>query len=90
MAESSGVGVTRFTHHCKRLTNLTSMRYLNIKRLELSKKKLQENEDLSIAEVAYMCGFATSQYFETIFKKHEKCSPNQYKLKHEIDNFKFA
>lgn len=90
MAESAGVGVTRFTHHCKQLTNLTPMRYLAMKRLELSKKILQDNPDLTISDVAYMCGFATSQYFATVFKKHEKCSPNEYRNKSEIDNFQFA
>ena len=81
MAESSGVGLTRFIHHCKRLTNLTPTRYLTMKRIEFSKKLLIENEDLSIAEVAYSTGFATSQYYSTVFKKSEKCSPKEYRLK---------
>ncbi|TGV03515.1 helix-turn-helix transcriptional regulator [Flavivirga rizhaonensis] len=90
MAQSAGVGLTRFTHHCKRLTNLTPMRYLMMKRLEMSKEILQGNKDLTIAEIAYMCGFTTSQYFATVFKKHEKCSPNEYRLKYAINNFQFA
>lgn len=90
MAQSAGVGLTRFTHHCKRLTNLTPMRYLTMKRLEMSKNILKENENIAISEVAYTCGFATSQYFATVFKKHEKCSPNEYRLKHAISNFQFA
>ena len=81
MAQSAGVGLTRFTHHCKRLTNLTPMRYLMIKRLELSKKILIEEEELSVAEVAFSCGFSTSQYFSTVFKKHEKCTPIEYRNK---------
>ena len=84
MAQSAGVGLTRFTHHCKQLTNLTPMRYLMMKRLEMSKKILLENKDLTISEVAYMCGFATSQYFSTVFKKHEKCSPNEYRVSRSI------
>ncbi|XMO87568.1 AraC family transcriptional regulator [Algibacter sp. AS12] len=84
MAESAGVGVTRFTHHCKRLTNVTPMRYLTMKRLELAKKLLLEQGELSISEVAYMSGFTTSQYFATVFKKHEKCSPNSYRVAHAI------
>ena len=79
MAQSAGVGLTRFTHHCKRITNLTPMRYLMIKRLELSKKILVSHEDLSVAEVAFSCGFSTSQYFSTVFKKHEKCTPIEYR-----------
>lgn len=82
MAQSAGVGLTRFTHHCKQLTNLTPMRYLTIKRIELSKKILLEKNQLTVSEVAYSCGFATSQYFSTVFKKHEKCSPNEFRLKH--------
>lgn len=90
MAQSAGVGLTRFTHHCKQLTNLTPMRYLTMKRLEMSKEILRKKEELSIAQIAYMCGFATSQYFATVFKKHEKCSPNQYRMKYAIENFQFA
>ncbi len=81
MSESAGVGLTRFTHHCKRLTNLTPMRYLTMKRIEFSKKLLIKNGNLSIAEVAYSCGFATSQYYSTVFKKSEKCSPKEYRTK---------
>lgn len=81
MAKSAGVGLTRFTHHCKKLTNLTPMRYLTMKRLELSKTMLLENSDSSVSEVAYGCGFATSQYFSTVFKKHEKCTPNKFRSK---------
>lgn len=75
MARSSGVGLTRFTHHCKQLTNLTPMKYLMLKRIELAKKVLIEQPDINISDVAYLCGFSTSQYFATMFKKQEKCTP---------------
>ena len=81
MAQSAGVGLTRFTHHCKRLTNLTPMRFLMMKRLELAKKVLIDNTEMSVVEVAFSCGFSTSQYFSTVFKKHEGCSPNAYRIK---------
>jgi len=84
MAKSAGVGLTRFTHHCKRLTNLTPMRYLMMKRLELSKTILKDNNHLSVAEVAFSCGFSTSQYFSTVFKKHEKCTPLEYRQKNRL------
>ncbi len=84
MAQSAGVGLTRFTHHCKQLTNLTPMRYLMMKRLELSKKILVENENYSVAEVAFSCGFSTSQYFSTVFKRHEKCTPLEYRQRNLV------
>ena len=40
---------------------------------------LNKNPELSMAEVAYSCGFATSQYFSTVFKRQEKCTPLEYK-----------
>ena len=85
MANSAGVGLTRFTHYCKQLTNLTPMRYLTLKRLEMSKKILLKDKKLTIAEVAYTCGFNTSQYFSTVFKRHEKCTPNEYRLNHSME-----
>ena len=81
MAQSAGVGLTRFTHHCKRLTNLTPMRYLMMKRLEMSKITLLKNPEMSVVEVAYSCGFSSSQYFSTVFRRHEKCTPLEYRLK---------
>ncbi len=79
MAESAGVGLTRLTYHCRQLTNTTPMRYLTMKRLELAKELLIHKPDLSVTEVAYSCGFATSQYFSTVFKKQEKCTPLEYR-----------
>lgn len=81
MAESAGVGLTRFTYHCKKLTNLTPMRYLTMRRLEMAKKMLVENPNLNITQVAYSCGFGSGQYFSTVFKRHEKCTPLAYKQK---------
>lgn len=79
MAESAGVGLTRFTYHCRQLTNTTPMRYLVMKRIEKAKEILTVNPELSVAEVAYSCGFATSQYFSTVFKRQEKCTPLEFK-----------
>lgn len=85
MAHSAGVGMTRFTHHCKQLTNLTPMRYLTMRRIELSKSMLLQARDITISEVAYSCGFTTSQYFSTVFKKHEKCTPIEYRSKNIVE-----
>ncbi len=79
MARSAGLGLTRFTYHCKQLTNMTPMQYLTVKRLEMARRLLRKEKSLTVAEVAYRCGFTTSQYFSTVFKKYEKCSPQQYR-----------
>lgn len=79
MAKEAGLGLTRFIHYFKQLTNTTPMQYLNMKRLEIAKRMLEEKKRYSITDIAYHCGFNTSQYFATLFKKHEKCSPQDYK-----------
>ena len=81
MAESAGVGLTRFTYHCRQLTNATPMRYLAMRRIEKSKLILAQNPEYSVAAVAYSCGFATSQYFSTVFKRQEKCTPLEFRNK---------
>ncbi len=83
MASSSGLGTTRFTHHCKQLTNLTPMQVLTKKRLSMACKMLVDQPELSASEVAYNCGFSTSQYFTTVFKKHMKTTPQKYRLREE-------
>jgi AraC family L-rhamnose operon regulatory protein RhaS len=49
--------------------------------LELSKQILIEKENFSVAEVAFCCGFSSSQYFSTVFKKVEKCTPLEFRQK---------
>lgn len=79
MADSAGVGLTRFTHHCKQITNLTPMQYLAYKRIEKAKFVLIEHPELTVSKVAYTCGFTSGQYFATVFKKQENCTPNEYR-----------
>lgn len=80
MANASGLGITHFTHFFKQITNQTPMQYLNLKRIELAQKLLRIDLHKSITDIAYYCGFSSSQYFATIFKKHCQLTPNEYRL----------
>jgi signal transduction histidine kinase/AraC-like DNA-binding protein len=44
-------------------------------------KYLLSNEDLTIAEVAFQVGFASSTYFATVFKNRLSVTPSEYKDK---------
>ena len=79
MAESCGLGVTRFVHYCKELTNLAPMQYLNQMRLEQAARIFKENPKASVTETAFECGFSSSQYFATLFKRNFKCTPREFK-----------
>lgn len=77
MAESCGLGITRFVHYCKQITNQTPQQYLNQLRLEAATQLLET--DRSIIDIAMDCGFSTSQYFATAFKKQYGKTPREFR-----------
>lgn len=81
MAEECGMGVTIFVRHCKQLTNMTPVQYLNYWRVKAAEKKLQEDVSQNISEIAFSCGFASSEYFSTVFRREHGVSPKQYRNK---------
>ena len=80
MAESCGLGITRFVHYCRQITNQTPQQYLNSLRLEAAAKRLKEKPEESITSIAFDCGFATSQYFATVFRRQYGCTPRQFRV----------
>ena len=81
LAKSCGLGVTQFTSHCKRLTNLSPNEYLNMKRLEKAKQLLLET-DMNVLQIALKCGFGSSQYFATVFRRQEGITPREFRKEH--------
>ncbi len=79
MAEQCGLGITRFRHLCKQLTNMTPMPYLNLCRVQAASRILSRNPNRPIIQIAMDCGFESSQYFATVFAQHYHCSPTQYR-----------
>jgi AraC family L-rhamnose operon regulatory protein RhaS len=84
MANQCNLGTTRFVHFCKKITNMTPVKYLNYLRLAKATELLNENPFQSIQEIAYDCGFTSSQYFATQFKKQYGCSPKQFRDPHSM------
>lgn len=81
MAEGAGLGRTRFAHHCRKLTNLAPMAYLQHLRLEMARERLIKTGD-SITAIAMDCGFGSSAYFSSIFRGALHCSPSEYREQH--------
>jgi len=79
MAADCHLGITRFTHYCKEITNCSPMEYLNRLRLRKASKVLLQENKTPVIDVAFLCGFSSNQYFNYAFKKHFKISPNQYR-----------
>jgi AraC-like DNA-binding protein len=78
MARKTGLARTRFAHHCRKLTNLSPMEYLQRLRVEKA-KLLLAGSGLSITDIALDCGFASSSYFASVFRKHVHGSPREYR-----------
>jgi len=79
MAESCGLGTTRFSHHVRLLTNLTPGGYLTQCRLQHAQGLLLRTSPLSIAKIARECGFASGQYFATAFRKWTGQAPDMWR-----------
>ena len=79
MAQRCGLGVTQFNAHCKRLTNMAPLQYINHLRLESAAILLVEQPGLTVTEVAVRCGFTSSQYFATVFRRRFGRSPRAYR-----------
>lgn len=75
MAKSCDLGVTHFTHLCKKITNMTPLQYLNYYRIDKAARLLRQHPEKSITDIAFACGFRSSQYFATVFRQFKKCAP---------------
>jgi len=79
MAGSCGLGVTQFVHHVRQLTNVAPMHFLNQCRLDFAAKLLRESPEKSVTDVAFTCGFSSSQYFATLFSRRFGVSPREFR-----------
>ncbi|MCW0000255.1 AraC family transcriptional regulator [Pararhizobium sp. YC-54] len=74
MAAECNLSRTQFTQHCLVLTNMTPVRYLQMIRLEAASEMLGAGHS-TVTQIAYDCGFSSSQYFATCYKKRFGFSP---------------
>jgi AraC-like DNA-binding protein len=78
MAEHCGMGVTAFSKYCRELVNAAPMTFLNRCRLDHAAQQLREKNGHSITDIALACGFNSSQYFATRFRRRFKISPSRF------------
>jgi len=71
----SSVSFNRFIKKC---TGKTFVEYVNDIRIGYASKWLIER-DLSISEIAFMCGFNSIANFNRVFRKNKGSTPTQYR-----------
>lgn len=83
MARQCGLSRSQFSSYCKQITNMTPIEYLNFCRVDAGARMLLDDLERPITDIAYTCGFNSSQYFATVFRSFQGCSPRDYRLQHE-------
>lgn len=83
MAADCGLGRTHFSSYCKMLSNVAPVEYLTRARTEAATRLLTQHPKLSITEIAFRCGFQSSQYFSNVFRKQHGHSPSAHRSTHQ-------
>ena len=79
LADEFGISAEHFSRIFKKETGLGFNEYLSLLRLKKAESILKKNEDATISEVAFSCGFNDSNYFCERFKKVYGISPLKFK-----------
>jgi len=77
-AQMCHLSESRFSHAFKECTGCTPKAYLLSRKLNAA-RRLIEDTDLSLADIAELTGFEDSNYFSRIFKKVMGHSPSYYR-----------
>ena len=79
MAKACRISPARFTEVARRLTSLSPLHVLNKMRVRHAETLLRNEPKKTITEIAMECGFTTSQYFATVFKKWNSKTPSEFR-----------
>lgn len=80
LSERYGISKTYFSHLFHDNTGVSFKQYLLTLRIEYAKRMLEDNE-LSIIDVAFECGFHTPSQFNRTFKKMTGMTPSEYRAR---------
>ena len=78
MAKLCRMSESHFTHCCRKLTNKSPSHFLNHCRIQHALSIMERDPQRPITDIALGCGFSTSQYFATVFKKITGRTPSSY------------
>lgn len=82
LAESMSMSRTVFYRKIKSLMGVSPIDFVKMMRIKRAVQLLEQDE-YTVAEVGYMSGFTTPQYFSRVFKEAMGCTPKEYQFKHK-------
>lgn len=77
MAEALGYGRTAFYKKVNTLTGISPKEFIRKRRLQHAAEMLK-NDRITVSEVAYQCGFSSSQYFASTFRAYFGVTPTEF------------
>ncbi|MFI5356679.1 MAG: helix-turn-helix domain-containing protein [Opitutales bacterium] len=81
MAEACGLGRSRFATLCRRQTGDSPLGLVNRLRVDRAKALLRQ-ADRNITDIAFACGFSSSQYFARVFRTFTGMDARSYRARH--------
>ena len=78
MAKVAGLSTSSFHRKFWEVVGITPKDYIIRKRIEIAREMLK-NTDTSVIDIAMQCGFSTSQYFATVFRRYTGFTPSEYR-----------
>ncbi|SDG57311.1 AraC family transcriptional regulator [Psychroflexus sediminis] len=78
LADKACMSSSHFYKTFKNTLGETPIEYLNRERLKQAKKLIRTSSS-KLSEIAFSCGFNSSSYFNTQFKKQEGMTPSQFR-----------
>ena len=79
LAEVVGLSPTYFAELFRQSTGFTPHQFVSHHRIELAQQLLKHG-DLTLAEVAYRCGFTSQSQFTTIFRRFTGVTPGRFRF----------
>ncbi len=78
LADAAGLSESRFKSWFRDEVGIPPAEFLNRERIKVAKHCLRNSDD-SITDIAFETGFASSQYFATVFRRFTGMSPGDFR-----------
>jgi len=82
IADELGISKTHASRKFRKVYDKSWSNYLSEYRINVASEMLLAT-DKKVAEIGELCGFASTTYFVTIFKKHTLLTPQEYRESHK-------
>jgi AraC-like DNA-binding protein len=83
LATEFNMGKTKFTYEVKKLTGFPPNSFIISLKLEKAMQLIQNMENISMSEIAFVCGFSSLQHFTSTFSQRNGISPRKFQIQQQ-------